>query len=103
MRFNSHVRRTFIILASVAALPACVQPRVQPQPNGDAVTLERESGLTNQLESLQRYASQMEQTYAAQEAEIRSLQRYAIQMEEIYAAQEAEILSLQKQVAAFSQ
>ena len=103
MRFNSHVRRTCIILVSVAALPACVQPLVQQQADGDAVTIEREPGLTNQLNSLQRYASQMEQTYAAQEAEIRSLQRYAAQMEEIYAAQEAEILSLQKQVAALTQ
>ena len=102
MKFNGRIRRTLVILAGVAALTACVQPRVQQSQAGEAVAEDEVSLLTNQLESLQKYASRMEQIYAAQEAEILSPQRYASRMDQIYAAQEAEILSLQRQVASMS-
>ena len=49
------------LFAGVATLPACVQPRV--------------SELSRQLEDTQRFAAQMEQTYAAQEAEILALRQ----------------------------
>ena len=51
-----------ILLAGVAALPACVQPRTT-----DASAQE--------VESLTRYASRMEQLYAEQEAEILALRQ----------------------------
>lgn len=72
---------TLILLAGVAALPACVQPRTtgaiahQEVEADEAVTAERVFVLGQQVESLTRYASQMEQLYAAQEAEILALRR----------------------------
>ena len=64
-----------ILLASVATLPACVQPRVQQPEGSEGATAERVSLLTNQVASLQRYTSQMEELYAAQEAEILKLRQ----------------------------
>jgi hypothetical protein len=83
MRSNDHRRRLFglMLLAGIATLQACVQPRVLEPEAGEAAAAEQISLLTNQVASLHRYASQME---------------------EIYAAQEAEILSLRKQVASLS-
>jgi hypothetical protein len=60
-----------ILLAGVAALPACVQPRT----TDEAVTAERVFVLGQQVESLTKYASQMEELYAAQEAEILALRQ----------------------------
>jgi hypothetical protein len=70
-----------ILLAGVATLPACVQPRTtgaiahQEVEADEAVTAERLFVLGQQVESLTKYASQMEQLYAAQEAEILALRR----------------------------
>ena len=47
------------LFLGVAALPACVQPRV--------------AELSKQVEDTTRYAARMEEIYAAQEAEILSL------------------------------
>jgi hypothetical protein len=78
MKSNSHVRRTFILLAGVAALAACVQqPTTDRSESGEAVTAERASLFTAQVESLQRYTTQMEKLYAEQEAEILRLRRQA--------------------------
>ena len=77
MKSNDHRRRTFglMLLAGIVTLPACVQPRVQEPEASEAATAERIALLTNQVASLQRYTSQMEEIYAAQEAEILSLRR----------------------------
>ena len=56
-----HFLSSLALFAGVATLPACVQPRV--------------SELSRQLEDHQRFAAQMEQTYAAQEAEILALRQ----------------------------
>jgi hypothetical protein len=74
MKLNSHAPRMFGLVMVLAALTACAQPRVQTagseEPTEDAVSL-----LTNQVQSLERYASRMEELYAAQEAEILSLRQ----------------------------
>ncbi len=98
MKPNSHAPRMFGLLVA-ATLTACAQPRAQESAADVAMTAERVSLLTDQMASLQRYSAQMEEIYAAQEAEIMSLKRYSARMEEIYAAQEAEILSLQQEIA----
>lgn len=82
MKAQGSVRvQSLILLAAVAALPACVQPRTtgagahQEVEADEAVTAERVVVLGQQVESLTRYASQMEQLYAAQEAEILALRQ----------------------------
>ena len=75
MKSNSHAPRMFGLLVLAATLTACAQPRVQESAADEAVTAERVSLLTDQVASLQRYSAQMEQIYAAQEAEILSLQQ----------------------------
>lgn len=100
MRANLCVRNLSILCAALVALLGCAEPRVRQQGTPaesveEAATIE----LGERLASLQKYVSQMEETYAAQEAEIRVLQRYAAQMEETYATQEAEILTLRREIA----
>ena len=76
MKSTVHIRRMFgLILLAVATLPACVQPRVQQPEGSEAATAERVSLLTRQVASLERYTSQMEEIYAAQEAEILRLRQ----------------------------
>lgn len=82
MKAQNSVRAlNLILLAGVAALPACVQPRTtgasahEEVEADEAVTAERVFVLGQQVESLTRYASQMEQLYAAQEAEILALRQ----------------------------
>jgi hypothetical protein len=70
MKFDHHVRRAFLLLGAVAALPACVQTPVE---QSHAATAERVSLLTSQLRDFERYTTQMEKQYAAQEAEILAL------------------------------
>ena len=74
MKLTTHAPRMCGLFVALATLTACAQPRVQPaagsEPNDDAVLL-----LSNQVQSLQRYSSQMEQLYAAQEAEILRLRQ----------------------------
>ena len=98
MKSCSHAPRVFGVLLLAPTLIACAQSRVQESPD-EAATAERIALLTDQVASLQRYSAQMEEIYAAQEAEIVSLQRYGARMEEIYASQEAEIVSLQQEIA----
>jgi hypothetical protein len=71
MKANGSARRVLypMFLASLIALPGCVQPRVQ-QPAANDSASSAADPLAVQLESLQRYAAQMEELYAAQEAEI---------------------------------
>jgi hypothetical protein len=71
MKLNSHAPRMFGLAMVSAALTACAQPRAGGgEPTEDEVSL-----LTNQVQSLERYASRMEELYAAQEAEILSLRQ----------------------------
>jgi hypothetical protein len=74
MKLTSHAPRVFGLLVVLAALTACAQPRVQTaaggEPTDDAVAL-----LKDQVQSLERYSSQMERLYAAQEAEILRLRQ----------------------------
>jgi hypothetical protein len=72
MTANGSVRSVFnlILLASCTALPACVQPRTT-----DASAHQEVEELGQQVESLTKYASQMEKLYAAQEAEILALKQ----------------------------
>lgn len=73
MKLNSHVLRVSGVVTMLAALTACAQPRqeaARTAPAEDAVSL-----LTHQVQSLERYTAQMEQRYAAQEAEILRLRQ----------------------------
>jgi hypothetical protein len=64
---------------SLAVLTACAEPQVQERDTaiGGAVpgasTAQRVAELSQQLESVSRYASRMEELYAVQEAEILAL------------------------------
>jgi len=83
MKANGSVRIVFnlVLLASCTALPACVQPRTtnasahQEVEADEAVAAERVFVLGQQVASLTKYAAQMEQLYAAQEAEILALRQ----------------------------
>jgi hypothetical protein len=76
MKSNRHAPRMFGLFAVLAALTACAQPRLQqPMVNDSA---------SPAVYSADRFAA---------------LERYAAQMEEIYASQEAEILKLRQEVA----
>jgi hypothetical protein len=71
MKLNSHAPRMFGPVMVLAVLMACAQPRAGGgEPTEDAVSL-----LTNKVQSLERYASRMEELYAAQEAEILKLRQ----------------------------
>jgi hypothetical protein len=63
MRANRSVRLALgvALVAGVATLPACVQPRM--------------STLADQLAAYRKYTAHMEDTYAAQEAEILALRQ----------------------------
>lgn len=84
MRAIDPVRIVFsaVLVSSCALLTACVQPQAQQsatavrEPGPDAAaTAERVAELAQQLESMSRYAAQMEEIYAAQEAEILALRQ----------------------------
>ena len=74
MKSCSHAPRLFGVLLLAPTLIACAQSRVQESP-AEAATAERIALLTDQVASLQRYSAQMEEIYAAQEAEILSLEQ----------------------------
>lgn len=68
------------LCTSLALLAACAEPQVQERDAatrgavpGGAETAHRVAELSQQLESVSRYASRMEELYAAQEAEILAL------------------------------
>jgi hypothetical protein len=67
MRTHPSVRNLSILCPALAVLLACAEPRIRPP--------EAPTELDLQVASLQRYVSQMEKTYAAQEAEILALRR----------------------------
>jgi len=65
-----------LLWAAVAALLGCAQPQVREETRSEAAGMaENVLTLREQVASLQRYAAQMEKTYAAQEAEILTLRR----------------------------
>ena len=62
----------YLLGAAIAALLGCAEARVREDaPAAAEGVLE----LANQVATLQKYATQMEKTYAAQEAEILALKR----------------------------
>lgn len=63
------------LCTSLALLAACAEPQVQERDIAirGAATAHRVAELSQQLESVSRYASRMEELYAAQEAEILAL------------------------------
>lgn len=87
MRAIDRVRLLFsaVLVSSGVLLAACAQPQAQQsatsatavrEPGPDAAaTAERVAELAQQLESVTRYAAQMEEIYAAQEAEILALRQ----------------------------
>ncbi len=78
MRAHRSIRNlsSLILAATFAALLGCAQPQVQPEG-----TAERVLELGKQLESMRKYASQMEKIYAAQEAEILALRQEVARLE----------------------
>ena len=62
----------YVLWVTIAALLGCAEARVR---EGTPAAAEGVLELANQVASLQRYATQMEKTYAAQEAEILALRR----------------------------
>jgi hypothetical protein len=83
MRAKPSIGNPAILCVALATLLGCAEPQSRPQEAGAARNVAAEepvsaatlAELGRQVASLQRYAAQMEKTYAAQEAEILALKR----------------------------